>query len=64
MLSYEEVERVTREAAPLDWKMARSYFRWAPNLHYARDIMLPSLRRLHGTIWTRIDSKPLNRGRP
>lgn len=56
MLSYEEVERLTREARPLDWKMLRSYVRWGPDAGYVRNTMIPALRVNHGTIWTRIDS--------
>jgi len=51
MLDYETIERLTREAAPRDHKMLRSYVARAPDAHYVRNVMIPSLRIRHPRIF-------------
>ncbi len=56
-MDFDLVHRLTKEARPVDYYMLLSYILKAPNERYVRNVMLPSLRRLHKTIWTQVDSK-------
>ena len=58
MLDEPTIDRLTNEARPVDFFMLRSYVRRASSVEYARRVMIPSLRRLHRTIWTRVESEP------
>ncbi len=57
MLDNETIDSLTRAAQPLDFEMLRSYIRRGPSVAYVQQVMIPSLRRRHPTIWTRTDSK-------
>jgi hypothetical protein len=61
MLDDRTIDKLTKEARPVDFRLLRSYVRRAPSVQYARRITIPSLRRLHPTIWTRVESGHLNR---
>jgi len=56
MLASATIDVLTREAKPADFWMLRSYVQHAPSADYVRRVMIPSLRRRHPTIWTRVDS--------
>ena len=56
-MEFEQINRLTREAQPVDFPMLRSYIRWAPSEQYVRQVVLPSLRRLHPEIWEHVESK-------
>jgi hypothetical protein len=61
MIDERTIDKLTNEARPVDFWMLRSYVRRAPSVQYARQITIPSLRKLHPTIWTRIESEHLGR---
>jgi hypothetical protein len=52
-----EIDQITREACPVDFRMLRSYVRLARDPEYARRIQIPSLRRQHPEIWQTVASK-------
>jgi hypothetical protein len=60
MLDNAMIDTLTRAANPVDYRMLRSYVARSPSAEYVSRVMIPSLRRLHPTIWTRIDSKHFN----
>ena len=60
MLDNEMIQTLTREAKPVDFKMLKSYVARAPSAEYVRQVMIPSLRQRHPTIWQRVDSQPFN----
>jgi hypothetical protein len=57
MLDSETVDTLTREARPRDFRMLKSYVARGPSAKYVREVMIPSLRIRHATIWQRIDSQ-------
>lgn len=56
MLDSQVVDTLTKEARPVDYRMLRSYIRWAPSVAYVRQMMVPSLRKLDPAIWTHVRS--------
>ncbi len=56
MLDNAMIDSLTKEARPVDYRMLRSYIRWAPSVAYVRRVMVPSLRRLDPVIWKRVRS--------
>lgn len=59
MLSDAQIDALTKDARPVDYRMLRSYICRAPSVQYVRRTMIPSLRRLHPRIWTHRDSECL-----
>ena len=57
MLDDTQIDNLTREARPVDYRMLRSYIRRAPSVQYVRRTTIPSLRRLHPQIWTCVQSQ-------
>jgi len=57
MLDERTIDKLTREARPVDFWMLRSYVRRAPSVEYARRVMIPSLRERHRMILERIESQ-------
>ena len=56
MLDDGTIDDLTHEAQPMDFWMLRAYIKRAPSVEYVRRITIPSLRKLHPTIWTRVES--------
>ena len=52
MLSDTQIDALTKDARPVDYRMLRSYIRRAPSVQYVRRTMIPSLKRLHPQIWS------------
>jgi hypothetical protein len=57
MLSDTQIDALTKDARPVDYRMLRSYIRRAPSVEYVRRTMLPSLKRLHPQIWQYVASQ-------
>lgn len=57
MLDNETIHKLTCESKPVDYRMLKSYVARAPSVKYVREVLVPSLKLRHSSIWRRIDSQ-------